>query len=165
MLAFIPGEQAASWFISPTAGDIVGVQIQWDSILGANPTSTEMFVNIYGRGTFPTPGPLLAQIPFPLLSDGSADEMRYLDPPVNSVQMSIPVTSGQSFVVALEFLNQNAGFALASGVEIDQDGITPNANSVFAIPGGWFDAGQVGVTGDFGIRAIVRPVPEPASEN
>ena len=162
LLAFVPGEQAASWFVSPTAGAIVGVQIQWDSLFGGNPTSTERFVNIYGGGTFPTPGPLLAQIQLPMLNDGSANEMRHLDPPVDSVPVNIPVTSGQSFVVALEFLNQNAGNNFGSSVEFDQDGITPNVNSVFAVPGGWIDAGAAGLTGDFGIRAIVRPVPEPA---
>lgn len=158
---FIVGEQAASWHTSPVNGDIVGVQIQWDSTFGGNPPSQEFAVYVYGGGTFPTPGPLLAQIVAPVLSDMSANEMRHLDPPANTVPLQVPVTSGQTFVVALEFFNQNAGNVFASSVEFDQDGITPGVNAVYALPGGWLDAGPQGVLGDFGIRAIVRQIPEP----
>jgi hypothetical protein len=57
----------------------------------------------------------------------------------------------------------NAGNLFGSSVEIDTDGCTTNANSVFAIPGGWVDTCLAGAPGDFGIRAIVDPIPEPAS--
>jgi hypothetical protein len=161
--AFLVGEQAASWFTSPVNGDLVGVQIQWDSQFGGNPNSQEFAVYIYAGGIFPTPGPLLAQIVAPVLTDGSANEMRYLDPPADTSPLQVPVTPGQSFVVALEFFNQNSGNLFASSVEIDQDGILPGVNSVFALPGGWLDAGPQGVTGDFGIRAIVNQIPEPSA--
>jgi len=160
---FLVGERAASWFTSPVNGDLVGVQIQWDSQFGGNPPSQEFAIYIYAGGTFPTPGPLLAQIVAPVLSDGSANEMRHLDPPANTLPLQVPVTPGQSFVVALEFFNQNSGNVFASSVEIDQDGITPGVNSVFALPGGWLDAGPQGVTGDFGIRAIINQIPEPSA--
>jgi len=163
LLAFLQGEQTATWHTAPVTGNIVGVQVQWDSLFGGNPASPEMFINIYAGGTFPTPGPLLAQIPGPLLNDASANEIRHLDPPTNAVPLLIPVNAGQMFVVALEYQNTNSGNAFGSGVEFDQDGIQAGANSVFAIPGGWADAALVGVLGDFGIRAIIQQIPEPVS--
>ncbi len=33
---------------------------------------------------------------------------------------------------------------------------------IFAIPGGWADACLLAVPGDFGIRAILDPIPEPS---
>ena len=118
-------------------------------------------MNIYAGGTFPTPGPLLAQIAQPVLTEASNNEMRHLNPPTNNVPLQVPVTPGQTFVVALEFLNANSGNQFAPSVEFDQDGIQPGVNAVFAIPGGWLAAGPQGVLGDFGIRAIINQIPEP----
>ena len=70
------------------------------------------------------------------------------------------MTAGQTFVVALEFVNQSAGNLFASGVGIDLDGCQANSNSVNVMPGGWLDACALGISGDFGIRAIID-VPEP----
>lgn len=41
----------------------------------------------------------------------------------------LPATPGQTFVVALEFLNQSAGNPIASGIEFDLDGCQANTNS------------------------------------
>ena len=153
--AFVPNEQAAAWLTTPVAGDIVGVQVLWDSLFGGNPSSQELGIHIYAAGTFPTPGGLLASVTGPLLVDGSVNEFRYLDPPTNSVALQVPVSAGQTFVVAIEFLNQSSGNMFASGVGYDGDGCQTGKNSVFAIPGDWSDACLLGVAGDFGIRAIV----------
>jgi len=158
---FLAGERVAAWHTSPVNGDIVGVQIQWDSLFGGSPPSLEFAVNIYAGGVFPTPGPLLAQISQPVLSEASNNETRHLDPPTDNLPLQVPVTSGQTFVVALEFLNTNSGNLFAPSIEFDQDGIQPGVNAVFAIPGGWLAAGPQGVVGDFGIRAIVKEIPEP----
>lgn len=163
LVGFIPGEQAASWLTVPSTGTLVGVQVQWDSLIGINPTTLERFVNIYSGGTFPTPGPLLAQVNLPPLSDGSANEFRHLDPTTNLIPMQIPVISGQTIVVALEYLNNTSGGGVPSSVETDADGIQAGKNSIFAIPGGWADAALVGVPGDFGLRAIIQPIPEPTT--
>ena len=163
LLSFVPGEQTASWLTAPGAGSIVGVQVQWGSLFGGLPASQEMAINIYAGGAFPTPGPLLGQIPGPFLVDGSNNEFRHLDPPTNNVPINFPIASGQSVVVALEYFNNNSGGGpFVPGVEFDTDGnIQANRNAVFVIPGGWFDAIPLGVVGDFGIRAIFQPVPEP----
>ena len=164
VVGFIPGEQAASWLSVPSTGDLVGVQVQWDSLLGGNVNVLERFINIYAGGTFPTPGPLLAQINLPLLNDGSTNEIRHLDPGADNMPLQVPVTGGQTIVVALEFLNNNSGGnPFLSSVEADADGIQAGKNSIFAIPGGWAAANLVGVPGDFGLRAILQPVPEPMS--
>lgn len=157
--AFLPGEIVAAWFTAPVTGNIVGVQILWDSILGGNPPSQEASIKVYSNGAFPTPGIPLAVITAPVLSDGTINEFRFLDPPQDSVALQVPVISGQSFVVGLEFLNQSSGNPVASAIEIDQDGCQSGLNSVFVMPGGWTDACLLGVTGDFGIRAIVTPEP------
>jgi hypothetical protein len=163
LLSFVPNEMAAAWLTTPVAGDLVGVQILWDSQFGGNPQSLELGIHIFAGGTFPTPGALLATVVGPLLSDTTVNEFRHLDPPTNAVPLQIPVTAGQALVVALEFLNQSSGNMFASGVEHDLDGCQAGKNAAFAIPGGWIDACGAGVTGDWAIRAIVKPVPEPGT--
>ena len=163
LLTFIPNEQAAAWLTTPVAGDIVGVQVLWASLFGGNPASQELGIHVYAAGTFPTPGALLASVTAPLMVDGSVNEFRHLDPPTNNIPLQVPVSAGQTFVVAIEFLNQNAGNQFGTSVEIDGDGCQPGKNSVFVIPGGWYNACSLGVSGDFGIRAVVNPIPEPAS--
>jgi hypothetical protein len=158
---FLPGERVAAWLTSPISGNIVGVQVWWDSQLGGNPAQMETAITVSAAGAFPTPGAALATVVGPTLSDGVLNEFRHLDPPTNLIPLSVPVAAGQTFVVDLEFFNQSSGNPLASSIEIDNDGITPGRNSVFVLPGGWMDAGPLGVTGDWGIRAII--VPEPSS--
>ena len=159
----VPGEIVAAWLTTPVAGDIVGVQVLWDSPLGTNFPSTEAFIRIYAAGTFPTPGAELAKITSPILNDTMINEFRFLDPPADTMALQVPVTAGQTFVVGLELFNQSSGNAIASGVEYDVDGCQASSNAVLAIPGGWTDACSAGVTGDFGIRAIVQSVPLPAA--
>ncbi len=161
--AFVPNEIAAGWFTTPVTGDLVGVQILWNSLFGFNPPTLELGIHIYQGGAFPTPGPPVATIPGPVLQDTTINEFRDLDPPANQVPLSVPLIAGETFVVGLEFLNQNANNQFASSIEIDNDGCTAGANSVFVIPGAWQNACQLGVNGDFGIRAIVREVPEPGT--
>lgn len=160
---FVPDEMVAAWLTTPIAGDLVGVQIFWSSSLGGEPDSVELAINIYESGAFPTPGALLGTIPLPTLTDTTINEFRFLDPPTNSNPLQIPVTAGQTFVVALEFLNQSSGDTFAPGVEFDTDGCQLGLNTVFTISGGWADSCLLGVTGDWGIRAIVNPIPEPTT--
>ncbi len=165
---FIPSEQAAVWLTTPVAGNIVGVQLFWDSMYGGNPTSQELGIHIYADGIFPAPGMLRASVFGPQLVDGSVNEFRYLDPPADSVALQLPVSANETFVVALEFFNQNSGFPLASSVVYDGDGCQPSKNAVLPMPGPWTNACVLpmpgpwtnacvlGVPGDFGIRAIIE---------
>jgi hypothetical protein len=158
---FLPGERVASWLTAPVTGKIVGVQILWGSQFNANPSQLEMAITVSAGGAFPTPGAPLATIVAPTLADGIINEFRFLDPPTDLIPLMVPVAAGQTFVIDLEFFNQSSGNPMASSIEIDNDGIQPGKNSVFVLPGGWMDAGPLGVTGDWGIRAII--VPEPIS--
>ncbi len=163
LTAFITGERVSSWITIPTTGDIVGVQFAWGSLFGGAPATTETAITISSAGTFPTPGATLATIANPTLVDMVAvNEFRFLDPPTNNNPVQIPVTAGQTIVIDLEFFNTNSGNNFASSIEHDQDGIQVGVNSVFA-SGVWTDAALLGVTGDFGIRAILDPIPEPST--
>ncbi len=158
LVAFLANEQAAAWLTTPVSGDIVGVQILWASQIGGAPASQELAIHVYDAGTFPAPGALLASVTAPVLIDGMVNEFRFLDPPTDSTPLQVPVTSGQTFVVALEFLNQQAaGSPFVPSVEYDADGCQASKNTAFAIPVGWIDACAAGVTGDLGIRAILNP--------
>ncbi len=46
-------------------------------------------------------------------------------------------------------LNQNANSQTASSVVDDTNGCTAGQNAIFTIPGGWSDACQAGVQGDW----------------
>jgi hypothetical protein len=164
---FLPNEIVTSWLTTPVAGDIVGVQILWDSVIGANADSTETAIHIYAAGTFPTPGTTLASIGGTngvTLKDHMLNEFRFTDPPTNSSALSVPVSAGQTFVVGLEFLNQSSGNAFASSIEVD-GALQTGKNSIYLNPpnGTWTSGTDVSLPGDFGIRAILRPVPEPAT--
>jgi hypothetical protein len=164
---FLSNEIVTSWLTAPVAGDIVGVQILWDSVIGANPDSTELAIHIYAAGTFPTPGSTLASIGGTngvTLKDGTLNEFRFTDPPTNVLPLSVPVTAGQTIVVGLEFFNQSSGNAFASSIEVD-GALQTGKNSIYLNPpnGTWSSGTSVSLPGDFGIRAILKPVPEPAT--
>jgi hypothetical protein len=91
----------------------------------------------------------------PTLSDGTMNEFRTLDPPVDLTPIQIPVTLNQQFLVSLKFLNANSGSAFAPSVVFDTDTCQPGLNTVDAVPGGWNDACVLGVQGDWVIRAVI----------
>ena len=141
------------------------MQIFWRSQFGGGPSSTETGISIFGDGAFPTPGAVLvnqdnspAVITGPTLSDGLLNEFRHLDA-AQTIPLSVPVTSGETFVVSLKVFNQSAGDIFAPSFVYDLDGCQANRNAVDVIPGGWFDACLVGVTGDWMIRAVLECCP------
>jgi hypothetical protein len=158
---FIPGEEVAARLTSTCDGFLVEAQVYWLSQFGGAPASLETDITIYAAGTHPTPGAVLtnqggspAVIVAPTLLDGVMNSFRFLDPPLDTTPLRVPVTTGQSVVVSLEHLNQNSGNVFAPGVGYDaacQGGL----NSVKAVPGGWLDACGQGVPGDWVIRAVV----------
>ena len=159
---FIPGDHVSVWLTSPCDGDVVAVQVYWDSQLGANPPSQETSISVLGSGAFPTPGAVLqnqgavpAVVVAPILTDGLYNEFRHLDQAMTT-PLSVPVTNGQTFVVDLEIFNQSSGNPLASSVVPDTDGCQAGLNAVFTNPPGtYLDACLLGVTGDWLIRAVV----------
>ena len=161
---FVGGECAAVWLTSPCNGHIVAVQVFWRSLYGGQPQSLEDSITVYAAGTFPTPGAILQNdvAPYnqaffegPVLSDGVLNEFRYLDE-YNTIRLHVPISSGQQFVVSLKFYNTNNEYPWElPSVVFDADGCQAQKNTVFAIPGGWTNACDLGVSGDWMIRAVV----------
>ena len=154
---FVAGEKAAAWLTSPCGGNIVAAQIFWRSQSGGAAQSIQDSIDIYRSGTFPTPGDLAQEIGGPSLTDGVINEFRYLDEN-NTIPLSVPVTQGETFVVALTFA-EAPDPSLGPSVVDDDDGIVPNRNAIYASLGGgqfgWFSNSTLGVTGDWVIRAVI----------
>lgn len=153
---FVEGEKAASWLTSPCNGNVVAVQVFWRSLFGTAPFVIGDSIDILRAGTFPTPGALAVQIGGPVLTDGVLNEYRYLDEN-NTIPVSVPVTTGERFVVAYTFSEAPTG--LGPSVVNDTDGNVPNSNAIYARLGPgtffWFSSQTLGVTGDWVIRAVV----------
>jgi hypothetical protein len=167
----------------PVSGTLVGVQIPWGSVLGGAAPSQETAILIRENGPEPyIPfGATLATINSPTFIDGAVNEFRYLDPATNLVPLSIPVTAGASYFVDLEF-GHGADYVPSPFPPFDDRSHIPSIladehvdisvptkgflflQAIFPSIDGW--APQVVVlsdTGEFAIRLIVNPVPEPSS--
>ena len=166
----VAGESVSSWFTATCDGKLVGAQIHWASEIGTAPSSVEDSITFFANGTFPFPGAVLqnddssdAIIVVPQLFDSVMNEFRYTDPPANTQALSIPVSNGETFSVALKLLNTSSPPPFGTGIALDQDGCQAGVNAVDVQSVGWMDACPLGVTGDFIIRAIlaceVSPVP------
>lgn len=155
---FVAGERAASWLTSPCDGSLVAAQVLWQSPSGTQALVIGSAIYVYRSGTFPNPGAIAAEIDGPVLTDGALNEWRYLDEN-NSVPLNVPVTSGETVVVAFEFSEEPTP-NLSPSVVRDTDGITPSGNAIYAYLGGstyaWFNASALGVSGDWVIRAVVN---------
>lgn len=154
---FVTNEKAASWLTTPCTGNIVAVQVFWRSLLGNAPITVEDSIEIYRSGSFPNPGALAETIGGPVLTDGVLNEYRYLDEN-NTIPLSVPVVQDETFIVALTFA-QPPDPTQGPSVVDDDDGILPNRNAIYAYLGGssyaWFSNTDLGVNGDWVIRAVV----------
>ncbi|GJM18190.1 MAG: hypothetical protein DHS20C14_04030 [Phycisphaeraceae bacterium] len=155
---FVAGEEAAVWLTSPCDGDIVAIQIFWKSFLGGDTQKIEESIRIYEGDTFPTPGPLIDELLAPVLTDGFLNEFRYVDEN-QLIPLSIPVSAGDTFVVSLQFFNDNANDFSAGSVGSDGDGCQTGKNAIklAAGPDPWKNicTYQGGISGDWVIRAII----------
>ncbi len=144
---FVAGESAAAWLTSPCDGDITTVQVLWLSFTGGAPNSLQEAVRVYEGGIFPVPGALRVDLPGPILADGFFNEF--------TLPAALPVLNGEEFVVEFQFLT--TPLALGPSVVTDTDGCQAGKNAIFAIPPStWFSSCLLGVSGDFGIRAVVN---------
>jgi len=151
---FVAGEEAGAVFNAPAEHypiEILRIGIGWGSVYGGNPPQLEQAIHIYGAG-LPNPGTPLFSLEGPVLTDGVINEYD-LEP----LPGEITLASGP-FTVTLEFLNDNAGNYYAPTMVHDGNGCQPGCNVVFAIPGGWFDACALGVSGDWVVHVIYRQV-------
>ncbi|GAB4181859.1 MAG: hypothetical protein Tsb002_02390 [Wenzhouxiangellaceae bacterium] len=151
---FVAGEKAASWLTSPCTGTVVAVQVFWRSLFGGTPQSIESSIEVSRGGPFPIPGMVEAFIGGPVMTDGVFNEFRFLDDQ-NTIPLQVPVTDGERFVVTFTFGNNPPpnGPSLVT----DANGCQAGLNSLFAIPPSiWFSSCDLGVSGDFAIRAVVE---------
>jgi hypothetical protein len=151
---FVAGEQAGAVLTAPTEHypiEILRVGIGWGSQYGGTPQSLEQAIHIYDAG-LPNPGtPIFTQLG-PVLTDGVINEFDF-----EPLPGEIIIDSGP-FTVTLEFANTNSGNIFAPSMVHDGNGCQSGKNVVYAIPGGWFDACLLGVTGDWVVYAIYRQV-------
>jgi len=150
---FIAGEQAGVILNAPPAHyplEVLRIGIAWGSVFGGNPAQIEQAVNLYAGG-LPNPGSPIFSLPGPQLTDGFFNEFN-IEPLVGN-----KVINSGPFMVSLEFLNDNSGNQFASSVVHDGNGCQAGKNSVYAIPGGWFDACVLGVTGDWVMYVVYKP--------
>lgn len=151
---FVVGEEAGAVLTAPAGHypiEILRVGIGWGSAFGGAPQSLEQAVHIYATG-LPNPGVPIASLPGPLMTDGFINEFNF-EPLVGEI-----IDNAGAFTVTLEFMNANAGNQFAPSVVHDGNGCQGGENVVFAIPGGWFNACALGVTGDWVFYAIYRQV-------
>jgi hypothetical protein len=151
---FVTGEEAGAVLEAPPEHypiEILRVGIGWGSQYGGTPQSLEQAIHIYDAG-LPNPGTPILTLEGPVLTDGVINEFD-LEP----LPGEIEITSG-AFTVTLEFLNSNAGDIFAPSMVHDGNGCQSGKNVVYAIPGGWYDACLLGVTGDWVVFAIYRQV-------
>jgi hypothetical protein len=151
---FVAGEEAGAVLQAPAEHypiEILRVGIGWGSMYGGTGQTLEQAIHIYAAG-LPNPGSPIFTLEGPALYDGYVNEFD-LEP----LPGEITIDSGP-FTVTLEFMNDNAGDPYAPSMVHDGNGCQAGKNVVYAIPGGWYSACALGVTGDWVVYAIYRQV-------
>jgi len=149
---FVTGEEAGAVFEAPPAHypiEILHIQIAWGSQLGGAPDQLEGSLNLYAGG-LPNPGVPQFSLPGPVLSDGFINDFDIELLPGNKI-----INAGE-FTVTLGFGNDSQIFS--PSMVHDGNGCQGGKNVVKAIPGGWFDACSLGVSGDWVVSVIYRQV-------
>lgn len=150
---FIPGEQAGVILNAPPEHfpmEILRIGIGWGSLYNANFAQLEQAIHVY-PDSLPNPGSAIFTLSGPQLNDGVINEFN-----VEPLPGEVKVDSGP-FTVSIEFLNQSYGNSFASSVVHDGNGCQSGKNVVYAIPGGWYDACALGVSGDWVMYVVYRP--------
>ncbi len=144
---FVAGEIGAAWLTAPCDGQITHVRVIWLSFTGGAADTLGEWVRVMDGSTFPTPGAVLADLPGPVLSDGFINEF--------ALPMPVAVTENQVFSVGFKFFSSPP--VLGPSLVTDTDGCQEGLNGIFAIPPSiWVSSCLLGVTGDFGLRAVVN---------
>lgn len=151
---FASGEEAGAVLQAPADHypiEILRVGIGWASVYGGAPQSLEQAIKVYKTG-LPNPGTAIFTLEGPVLNDGYINEFN-LEPAPGEI-----IDSSGAFTVTLKFLNANAGDPYAPSMIHDGNGCQAGKNVVYAIPGGWYSACALGVTGDWIVYAVYRRV-------
>jgi len=143
---FVSGEMAGAWLTSPCDGEITAVRIIWLSFTGGGSDTLGEWVRVFEEGTFPDPGAVLADLAGPVMQDGFENQFTLPTP--------VAVSQDETFVVGFKFFTTPP--ALGPSLVTDADGCQAGRNGIFAIPPSlWLSSCLLGVSGDFGMRAVV----------
>ncbi len=153
---FVASEKAAAWLTTPCTGNVRAAQVLWRSASGTATPEFGRSIQILRSAAFPNPGAVAETILGPVLTDGVVNEYRYLDENM-LVPLIVPVVQNETFVVALTF---DVAPPAPEGPSVvrDNDGCQAGRNAILANFAGnflWFSACDLGVGGDFAIRAVV----------
>jgi len=147
---FVAGEEAGAIFDAPSEHypiHIIRIGIGWGSTYGGSPDALEQAIHLYDGG-LPNPGVPIYSLEGPILIDGYINEF-------NVDQLNWIVDSGP-FTVTLEFMNSNVGNPYLPSMVHDGNGCQSGCNVVYAIPGGWYDACVLGISGDWVVHVAYR---------
>ncbi len=150
---FVEGEEAGVVLDVPAEDypiEIIRIGVAWGSVLGDTPNTIQSALHIYENG-LPNPGARLASLEGPAFIDGFVNEFNLEE------RGGVRIESGP-FTVTMEFMDTNAEMLTAASMVHDGDGCQPGKNVVKAIPGGWSDACALGLSGDWVMHVIYRPV-------
>jgi hypothetical protein len=151
---FVAGEEAGAVLEAPTEHypiEILTVGIGWGSLYGGTGQSIEQAIHVYDAG-LPNPGTPIFTLEGPVLNDGFINVFD-LEPAPGEI-----IVDSGPFTVTLEFMNSNAGDPYAPSMVHDGNGCQTGKNAVYAIPGGWWDACALGISGDWVVYAVYRQV-------
>lgn len=139
--------------------EITAIGVHWASQIGGASAQVEQALHLYPSG-LPNPGAAQFTLPGPTLNDGVTNVFDISGMAGNKIINSGP------FSVAIEFLNtQNPGNPFVPSVVADGDGCQPGKNMAFTVPGGWADACQLGVPGDWVFDVTYRRVDCDCNDN
>ncbi|MFN0242109.1 MAG: hypothetical protein ACKVWV_04385 [Planctomycetota bacterium] len=141
---FVPNEEFGTIFNTIPAAhfpiQITKIGFAWGSAITGQGQTLEDSLNVYGAG-LPNPGSPIHSVAGPALTDGFLNEF-------NVTPLNWMVTA-QPFTVTLRFANSTVNDPFAPTAVHDGNGCQAGKNVVKAVPGGWFNACALGVTGDW----------------
>jgi hypothetical protein len=149
---FVAGEEAGAVFDAPSEHypiQILRIGIGWASQYGGGSQQIEEAIRIYPSG-LPDPGSPIAALLGPLLTDGATNEFDI------EAQLGEVIVSSGPFTVTLKFMFDNVMDSYAPTVIHDGNGCQTGKNVVYAVPGGWYDACNLGITGDWIFYVVYR---------
>ena len=150
---FVAEEEAAVWLTAPCDGRIIAVQVYWDSIFGGGSGPVDADIHIYRDGTFPTPGALAHVEPVTHLTAGVDNGGQLNEIPLTGPD--VRVDQGDRFIVSFRFHEDTGDILNSPSVNFDE-ALSFGKTAVLTIDQGWVNGDDVGLLGDWVIRAVIE---------
>ena len=146
-------EEAGAVFSVPSEHypiEVLRIGVGWGSLHGDNPAQIEQALHIY-NGRLPDPGTPVFTMPGPSMTGGVINEFD-IETLGNVIIESAPVTA------TIQFRISNLDNVHAPTLVHDGNGCQDGMNLIKAVPGGWLDACDTGVTGDWVFSLTYRQI-------